>query len=280
MATDLTSGDATAREPEAAPPTESQPVDRPAGALPRTHRLRFGLLYGGLAVILGLAVAGVALYATDSINSGPAWSTWKPSGGGLGAAKQIVEHVAPGYRLPDGKQLVDVIPNGPVFVSGGQKIPIPLVAVRGKQGVFRPDQVERVGDGDTLTYSLCGLGDACAIASGKPSVQRGTVVRREIIELALYTFKYVRGITRVVAFMPPPAGTQPTYVVYLRKDDLSEQLKHPLVQTLDAKVPLPTQVTAKEQQQVDALTEPHTYKFGLSQTQQGEPVLVLDPLQA
>ena len=83
MAADLTSADAP-RAPEPAPP-----------ALGHPHRLRFGLVYLGLAAVLGLAIAGVALYATDSIHPGPKWSLWKPNGGGLGAAKQIAAPSTP-----------------------------------------------------------------------------------------------------------------------------------------------------------------------------------------
>lgn len=278
MAADLTSAETASAE--AAPAEAGPPAVAPPRAPLRPHRLRFGIIYAGLAVVLGLAVAGLALYATDSFNSGPAWSSWKPSGGGLGAAKQIAAHVGPAYRLPDGTQIVDVIANGPTFSSGDQKIPLPYLVLRGPQGKVLPDTITPMSADNTVTYSLCGLGDACSIATGKPSVERGTVVRREILELALYTFKYVRGVKHIVAFMPPPAGTSPTYVVYLQKDDLKEQLGKPLTRTLPPKVPLPTQITPKEQQAVDALTEPRTYKFGLSQTQQGEAVLVLNPLQA
>jgi hypothetical protein len=267
MAADLTSAD-TPRVPEPAPPP----------ALGRPHRVRFGLVYLGLAAVLGLAIAGAALYATDSIHPGPKWSLWKPNGGGLGAAKQIAAHVAPAYRLPDGNQIVDVIPKGPAVSSGGTTVPIPFIVTRGPKG--KVDQTTQVSDGDTLTFSLCGLGASCSIATGKPTVQRGTLVRREILELALYTFKYVSGVKHIVAFLPPPKGTQPTYVVYLQKDDLKAQLSTPLTRTLSPKVPLPTHITAKDQQQVDALTESRTYKFGLSQTQQGDAVLVLDPIQA
>jgi hypothetical protein len=277
MASDLT----TTTEPNDITKPDVSPVDRPTLPEPRQerkHRLRFVFIYALLAAALGAAIAGVVVYANDQVNSGPAWSAWKPSGGGLGAAKQIAEHIAPSYRLPDGKQLVDVITNGPVLSSGGQKIPVPYVVVRGKQGKVNPDQIASVSSSDTYTFSLCGLGQACSIATGKPSVQRGTLVRREILELALYTFRYVRGAKNVVAFLPPPAGSQPTYVVYLKKDDLDQQLHLPLTRTLRPKVPLASQITPGEQQKIDALTETRTYKFGLSQTQTGDAVLVLDPL--
>jgi hypothetical protein len=256
------------------------PVDRPAATMVRPHRSRFAIVYAILALALGAAIVGLVVYAGRTIDPGPAWSSWKPSGGGLGAAKQIAEHVSPGYRLPDGNQLVDVIARGPAVSSGGQSIPIPFIAVRGPKGRIQADQIMQVSTDNTFTFSLCGLGDSCAIATGKASVERAVLVRREILELALYTFKYVRGVQHVVAFMPPPPGTQPAYVVYLQKSDLEQQLKRPLADTLGPKAPLPSKITAREQQRIDAATLDRIYKFGLSQTQQGDAVLVLAPLQA
>ena len=276
MASDVTSEPADIVRPDVSP--VDRPSVPPAGAPTRPHRLRFMIIYGLLALAVGAGVAGVALFASHAVDPGPAWSAWKPSGGGLGAAKQIAAHVAPGYRLPDGNQLVDVIPKGPAVSANGQTIPIPFIVTRGPKG--KVDKITQVSDGDTFTFSLCGLGQSCAIATGKPSVQRGTLVRREILELALYTFKYVRGVKHIVAFLPPPTGTQPTYVVYLQKDDLKTQLHTPLTRTLATKVPLPAQITRLEQQRIDGLTEAKTYKFGLSQTQQGDAVLVLSPLSA
>src|SRR5207237_467980 len=83
----------------------------------------------------------------------------------------------------------------------------------------------------------CGLGTSCSITSGAPTVARGTLVRREIFELALYTFKYVGGIKHVIAFMPPPSGQSAQYLVYLQKSDLAPYLKAPLAQTLGSHVP-------------------------------------------
>ncbi len=278
MATDLTSGDGA----ELAKP-EAPLVVRPAATGPvssQPHRHRFRAVYAILGLALAAAVVGVVVYAGRAINPGPAWSSWKPTGGGLGAAKQIAEHISPNYRLPDGNQLVDVIPKGPAVSSGGQTIPIPLLAERGPKGKILPDRVKQLTNENTLTFSLCGLGASCAIATGKASVARATLVRREILELALYTFKYVKNVKQIVAFMPPPAGTQPAYVVYLQKTDVEHQLNMPLLRTLAPKVPLPAAITPNEVQRIDSVTQPRIYKFGISQTQQGDAVLVLTPLQA
>jgi hypothetical protein len=269
VAADVTSTDA-------APPEPAQGPAAPPEARP--HRTRFVVVYSLLALALGAAIAGVVVFAGRSISPGPTWSSWKPTGGGQGAAKQIAAHVSKSYRLPSGKQLVDVIAKAPSVSPADQQIPIHYIVVRGEKGA--EDKIVQVSSSDSVMYALCGLGTSCAIASGKPSVERGTLVRRQILELALYTFKYVDGMKSVIAFMPPPSGTQPQYVVYLEKSDVADRLKMPLLQTLGAKVPLPSSIPSKEQETVDAATEPRVYKFSLSQAQQGDAILVLAPLTA
>jgi hypothetical protein len=276
MASDL-----SATEPNDITKPDVSPVDRPSlPALPaqRKTRLRFVFIYGVLALALGAAVAGVVIYAGDVVHPGPAWSSWKPSGGGLGAAKQIAAHVSKQYHLPSGEQLVDVLAKPPSVSPSDQQIPIHYLAVRGKKQ--NGDQVVAVNNADTVQYSLCGLGDSCSIATGKPSVQRGTLVRREILELALYTFRYVGGVKNVIAFMPPTPGSTPKYAVYLNRDELSQQLHTPITKTLNTKTPLPNTISRKDQQTVDAATESRVYSFGLSQAQNGDAVLVLAPLPA
>lgn len=243
------------------------------------HKLRFSFIYGGLGLVLAGAIVLLVVYAGRSITPGPTWSSWKPSGGGEGAAKQIADHVAQTYRLPSGAQLVDVIAKAPaVSPASTVSIPIHYVAIRGTKG--QGDRVFTISSTNSVMYSLCGLGSSCSIATGKPTVERGTLVRREILELALYTFKYVGGVSSVIAFMPPALGTQPKYVVYLQKDDVKPQLQSPLKETLGPKVPLPTTIPAREVHTVDAVTESRVYSFSLSQAQQGDAILVLAPLAA
>ncbi len=162
-----------------------------------------------------------------------------------------------------------------VSASSSSNVPIHYFAIHGSSGA---DQIIPVSSSDSIMYSLCGLGTSCAIATGKPSAARGRLVRREILEIALYTFKYVSGIKSVVAFIPPANGKQ--FLVLLQKSDLSSELKTPLAQTLSAKTPLPAAIPAREVQLIDATTDSRVYTFGLSQTQQGDLVLVLKPLPA
>ena len=269
MATNLTSGETAS--------THEHQAALPAAVEERPHRVRFGVIYVALAAILVAAIVGGVVFASRSINPSPAWSSWKPKGGGLGAAQRIADHVAQQYRLPNGNQLVDVISKAPsLSPPSSATLPLHYVAVKGTKG--SGDQVYPVSGTNSVMYSLCGLGASCSIASGAPSVERGTLVRREILELALYTFKYVDGIQHVIAFMPPQPGKQPQYVIYLRKSDLAEKLKLPLQQTLAKKVPLPKSIPASEVRTIDATTEPRVYNFSLSQTQNGDAVFVFAPL--
>lgn len=271
MATDVASDE---RVVQPSPP-------EPRRRAPRLYSGRFLFVYGALALAAAGAIAGlvVAIDRAGVVGGGPAWSSWKPSGGGLGAASQIAEHVSKGYRLPNGDQLVDVIAKAPsVSPASGQTAPLHYVAIQGKKGAGSVPFP--ISSSNSIMYQLCGLGASCSISTGAATVARGTLVRREILELALYSFKYIGGIKHVIAFMPPPPGQSAQYLVYLQKTDLASYLKTPLTQTLGAHVPLPATIPAREVHVIDAATESKVYKFGLAQAQTGDLVLVLTPLSA
>ena len=71
----------------------------------------------------------------------------------------------------------------------------------------RPSPASQLGvplSGNTIAYNLCGIGGKnCAIGVGQPSTDRLLLLRREALELALYTFKYIGGTQNVVAILPP-----------------------------------------------------------------------------
>jgi len=275
VATDVTSIDAGPTQATQATPEPPQRAPRAA----QPHRIRFLFIYGSLFAVLAAAIAGVVVYAGRSINPAPTWSAWKPGGGGLGAAKQIADHIAKSYRLPNGNQLVDVIAKPPsVSAPSLGTLALAYVAVQTK-GNSNPPPVP-ISSSNSVMYSLCGLGTSCAISSGKPSIARGTLVRREILELALYTFKYVGGVDHVLAFMPPAPGVTKQRLVYLKRSDVADQLRAPIAHTLNSKVPLPATIPAREVHAIDAITETRVYSVSLAQTQNGDAVLVLSPLQA
>jgi hypothetical protein len=273
--------DLTSPSTDAVPVTPPAPAPAPTGAAPHSpHRLRFGLIYGALGTILVVAIVGFTIFATRSISPAPKWSTWHPKGGGLGAAHEIADHVSQRYHLPNGDQLVDVIAQVPSVSPRTGTVPIHFVAVKGTKATGTHNQLYPVSSANSVMYTLCGLGASCEIATGKPSVQRGLLVRREILELALYTFKYVGGIDNVLAFMPGTAGKPAKYVVYLRHSDVADELKQPLATTLGKKVPLPKAIPAGEIRTIDTKTTHRVYSFAVAQAPQGDLVFVLAPVPA
>ena len=195
MAADVTSagaGGATAEPAPALPVTTERP---PAQAALRAHlrRARRGSRRGDRAA---------------SSSSRPARSTRRRSGrpGSRAAAARARRSRSPttspqSYHLPNGDQIVDVISKAPSVSPDKTTLPVHYVAVRGTKAVKATRSITSRRR-TAVMYSLCGLGVSCSIATGTPSVERGELVRREILELALYTFKYVGGIENVIAFMP------------------------------------------------------------------------------
>ncbi len=133
----------------------------------------------------------------------------------------------------------------------------------------------------TWSEQLCGLGTACSIDTGQASEARGRLVRREALEVALYTFKFVPAINSIVAFMPPPPGETPTTLLYLQKSSSAKQLSQPLDKTLPlTKPPLPTASDTKEAATIDKLTLPTVYSFKVQQLQDASAVLILNPFKS
>ena len=254
----------------------SEPAGEP-GYTP--HRFRFLTIYGVLGIALGVGAAALAIgLTTRGSGSSSTWSAWKPSGGGLGAAEQIAQHVAGQYRLPSDAQLDDVIAKAPSVTVNRSTYTLGYVALRGTKG--SADQVLPISGSNSVMYTVCGLGTACTISSGTPSVARGRVVLREILELALYTFHYVGGIDSVIALMPPRSAVAAPTVIYLNRSDLGAELSRPLDRTLSPQAPSASTMSAREQQLVDAATAGHSYSFSLARAQDGNTILILSPLAA
>jgi hypothetical protein len=135
---------------------------------------------------------------------------------------------------------------------------------------------------------MCGLGPGCTII-GKASAERLLLVRREALELALYTFQYI-GADQVVVMLPPllrPVAvpgqpkkvkitSDPTNAVFFRSSDLSGELSHPLDTTLTHSAPsVGTVDRAPDTPAVSALTIPSFYKFSFVQNSQDNSLFLL-----
>jgi hypothetical protein len=251
-------------------------VEAPKPAVPTPYRSRFGFLLGAL---IGIGLATVALLVGVLANpSGsdapPNWSTWKPSAhDGLSAAHEIADHVSPKYRLGNGDQLVAVL-SGPLEVAD-----VPLsVALR-----TAPTGGDiRLIDGKGVMFTLNGLGPHGSIKGGTPSKERHLLLRREALELALYTFRYVNDVDMVVALLPPAppkkgetATDIPTEALFYRPGDLKPELDRPINSTIAPATPRPETIGGAEAREIDGLTKPNLFEASFQQGQNARAFLVL-----
>ena len=268
MATSMTEPATEASPPIVQAPTRAETV---AGT-------RFMIVYASLGLVLLGSVAALVVYAVGSGLTGSSWSSWRPPGGSLSVmAKAIADHVSPNYRLAAGGQLVAIVPSPPTVTAGTQNVAIDAVSIR--SAVNGDQSVRQLGVGATEMYTLCGLGEHCAIASGTPSVTRGRLVRREGLEVALYTFKYVPAVDSVLVFLPSVAGSTQTRLLFYQRSDLALRLGAPLRDTLPLAIPpRADQPDTTEVAVIDQLTLPHYFSSQLVELQVGGALLGLTPL--
>jgi hypothetical protein len=254
------------KSPLAAGPAAAAPPDagEPEGEPPQAARFQFVL-----GALIAVAVAGLLLLLVAALDTnkdsagqtfeitGPRWSSWAPYQGSIPGPTQIADHVAGEYKLPNGNQLV-AITGGPLEIAG-----LPLtVALR--QSPQRGGKIQ-LYDGTGALYRLCGLGDRCAIASGKASIDRHLLLRREALELALYSFRYLKGVNQVAVFLPPKKGEDPTQALYFRQSDVAQELSQPLNATISPNTPGVTNVRRSAGVRlVDQLTVKSLFKFSLT----------------
>ena len=271
-------------EPVAAAAAEPDPAPAaPVAPGPSPYRPRFGFVLGALIGIALVAIGiGVALAASGGSTDGrpSGWSAWKPSADDdTGAAKQIAEHVGPKYRLGDADQLVAVDAK-PLALDGRPlNVAMRTAAVGG--------DIELL-DGKGVMYTLNGLGPNGSIPGGTPSEERHLLLRREALELALYTFRYRSDVDMVVALLPPAPPEKgkeeanstlpPVQALFYRPGDLSGELGVPLASTIPNATPKPAQMKlgAPDSQRIDALTRSNLFTATFQQGQDASLYLVLD----
>ena len=237
---------------------------------------RFSLAYFALAALLGVAVGTfVLLVERAAPTPPPPWSAWQPTNDERSVRQeQIAAHVASEYRNASGKKLVNVVVRNP------QEAPNPIsdIAItRTLQPTQRSDILEAVSTEKTAMYVLCGSAGppGCAINEGQPSKARTDVLRREALELALYTFRYLDETDSVVAFFPPKDLED---VMYFTKSNLADQLDAPLRQTLARpKGPIPGSLSTRERRLIDELTAPRQFRGSLREERNGSNALMLVP---
>jgi hypothetical protein len=246
------------------------------------YRLRFVLAYLALAVVAGAAIAAAVLvFGRADEDRNIAWSNWRPTGKESTYPGQIADYVSGRYRLPSGNPLVAIL-SGPPQVQGiNESVAVRAVAVQ-NDPEGNSDDISIVSTENSVMYVLCGLGDRCSIREGEPSAQRHQLLRREALELALYTFKYGNA-SSVIALLPPrpdALGEQnPSSALFFEKKDFKRELEQPLRRTLlDAEPRQVAEISSLERATIDRLTTPHLFSYEFQQAQEGSAILILAPL--
>lgn len=258
---------------------------------PHSHKFR-----AATAALVGIGIGAIVITVAILLSHstpGPsaAWSQWSPPDSGLSGEREIADQVAPFYRASPSVQLVVVTVQN---ISGSATSSGMQLAIRDPTtGVLSSVS------GNSAVYNLCGLGSNCAISTGAPSAARLLLLRREALELALYTFKYIPSIDNVAAILPPghtittgqltprpPKAGQKTatsnvnLAVVFDRDSLKRFLDEPLEDTLPEQLaPTVAQMpNAPEAELVSVITGQALFSQQLIQAQDGSNVLVLDQL--
>ncbi len=265
---------------------------------PQTVRFRVAL-----SALVGIAVAAVTVAVVlatggKSIGQGAgisSWSSWAPSGTSGQAVTEISQHIAPYYRLT-GSQQLDVITPMSVsqITSAGTTVGSGPIVVVNQSNSITSQSLALLG-GKTIAYNICGLGASNCSLAGTPSTYRMLLLRREALELALYTFRYVSDAQNVVAVLPPgktvrsgsnsiTLGSPVTVAVVFIRKQLQPLLNVPLTSTLQQYPPdvaqLKTWSKTTEAGLVDQITAHSLFSSQLENQQVGGKLLVLSPLPA
>ena len=268
--------------------TQAPPAGRSDRARSTAYRGRFAAVYLALAAVAGLGI-GALLVLVARPDAGPAqaWSQWEPSGSEIAKTRQIADYVSKAYQV-DGNRLTLALVGPPQVTSAdGTAVQVPISAIAvlpdTRTGLQEEGDVNVVDASKNLQIVLCGLGENCSIALGEPSEERHTLLRRQVLEMALYTFRYVEGIDSVTAFLPPALPQSPdqeasSTAVYLERGDVAAELDRPLTRTLGSQTPSIGEIAEAELATVNRITLPRVYGFGYQQAQDGSAVLVLSPV--
>lgn len=271
MAEDVAAGHAARPEVEKPKPAQS----RAERAHSSAYYTRFSLAY---TILIMLALAGVAALVLVLIRPAashpPPWSKFVPTGASLDMERQIATKVSSEYKASPGSLLVTVFPGplqAPGVVQGASgpqsvQVPVSLISVQPdvstgqhEQGDFtfyQPDS--------TVGYEMCGFGDPqrnCGVPSA-PGADPAQMLRREALELALYTLKYVPGTNAVLTYLPGSANPQaPTSAVFITRNDVKRNLHLPLARTLETKTIVLGAARLPDSGRVAALTHVFTTSY-------------------
>jgi hypothetical protein len=277
---------------------EAAPSQPPAGKPgPSAFRARFGFATGVLA---GCALAAAALLvvllsgdeprpAAPAADEGLAsnWSPWHPrSTTSISGAQEIAKKIGGSYKDGRSKDL-STVEGGPIALNKTLPVSVAIPSAGGRFVI-----VQGVG----VQYKLAGFGKGGRLRGSRPSAERRRLLRREALELSLYSFRYLPDVTMVVTLLPPAPKAEQVHpkkagakaaekkaseefqrqALFFRPGDLRKQIERPLAETLATKAPKIDALTGPEAKRIDKLTLSNLFTYEHIQQQDGSIYLVLD----
>ena len=241
-------------------------------AAPAPFAGRFLVAYAMVLLTFGAGLGLIAYFAWGKEESSAGWSTWKPKATDFKGAREIAAYVTKRYKVSaGGKQVVFVQPsraevNGQRIVGIG----VPETVAGTPRGDFKYEFPNNL-----VLYDLCGIGGGgrCVLPQGVQA--RDPIFRRQALELALYSLKYL-DVDAVVTFLPPPSQTT-NWALYFKRSDLSKELSKPLTSTIAAGPPPRLGVRDDQTPLHEVLAYPHWFNSEIQQTPVGSLVLRLGP---
>jgi hypothetical protein len=252
---------------EVVPPPEEPPrrkiwkLGRPQLARLRPSRAYGGrmlLVYALLVLAVGGGIAAAVLVpeakhkAGPSINLGP-WSSWRPLESSTARTSDIGVHVGATYHGANGSEYTYVVAEPPQWEGGS----IVATVISGEVG--SPDILTPTPDSNTAMFTLCGPQQQCTLDHA-PSRNDLIYLRREALELALYTFHYVPVVANVIVLLPRLDSNGTPYVLFWRRFELAKALQQPLGETLAERPPALGKVPKAEQDVLHDLVDPRLYR--------------------
>lgn len=254
---------AEAVAPERSTERVSKAEDLPRLEHPRAvHGGRFLIGYAVVVLMVGAALVtlGVMTRGSDSAAQSDTWGAIPLEESGFQRVREIAREVSANYKGASGEQLAAVTAS-PAEVQG---LPLRYVAIRaGADAQLSQGDIKVFEPGETILYTFCGLGGQrnCALP-GRATVERSLLLRREALELSLYTFRHMGEVNSVISLLPPPAENQ-SLAVFLQRRQVEDALKKPLATTLPARPPYFTDdITAAEAKTINKYTELNFFRSG------------------
>ena len=224
------------------------------------------LFFGALLIAFGVAWSQQSDDADGSAATN--WSFFKPTAESeLERTRQIGRFIGTRYQTAEGQQIVRVL-GGPPAV---QDSPVSQFLIRDGSSQ------ETLGADKAMMYILCGTGEECALPAAASSNADARLVRREGLELALYTMQY-NDVDPVVVLLPPDQQGNPGGAILFRRDDLEAHLERPLSATLQTEEqPSALGMSELEAATVDYLTLTNRFDYEFQPASDGTARMVLNP---